>query len=378
MFRKLLSHLSSSPSLVARLGDYAKQLKHEARLRRVGVYMLVGTLLLHIFVAAFPPRPHTTAHESNLVYGGVSSREDLLQRYQQDQASLQKILHKLGLTPQDISATNLHQDFHQQNPYRYRFARLPLPSTQDGHLKLAYDTNRYIFASPLDTALSSEPALVGNTLSLGSFAILLRSGDIVVEKSPESSAPLTPAGINLSIDVVNNTRENVTSVKSGDHLTYNIIAKNTTNSNLSFTPTVYLHDILPYGDIINTDKGTIDAKKTTITWEPTSLKPDQSIEHFFTARIHPTISASARSQANPYAHDCVITTQLATSNLPVHCPLAKNFELFLSHLPSISPAITLPAMGGLFMIALLLYKRTRQHEEELRLIRHNINKGSFL
>lgn len=378
MFRKLLLHLSSSPSLVARLGDYAKQLKHEARLRRVGVYMLIGTALLHLFVATFPPKPHTTAHESNLIYGGITSREDLLQRYQQNQASLQKILHKLGLSPHDISVTSLHQHFHWQEPYRYRFARLPLPSAQGGHLKLTYDTDRHIFASPLDTTLNNEPALVGNSSSLGAFAILLRSGDIVVEKSPDSSTHLTPPGINLSINVVNNTEENSPLVKPGNHLTYNIIAKNTTSSTLSFTPIVYLHDILPYGDIINTDTGTTDDKKTTITWAATPLEPNQTLEHFFTVRIHPTISASARNQANPYAHDCTITTQLATSNLPVQCPPTKNFELLLSYLPSVSPNITLLITSSLLAITLLLYKRTRQHEEELRLVRHNINKGSFL
>lgn len=378
MFRKLLSHLSSSPSLIAQLGDYAKQLKHEASLRRVGVYLMIGTLLLHLFVAAFPPKPHTTAHESNLIYGGITSQDDLLQRYQQDQASLQKILHEIGISPQDISATNLDKHFHQQEPYRYRFARLPLPSQQDDHLALTYETDRHIFATPIDPTLKSEPALVGNSSTLGSFAVLLQSGDIVVEKAPKASTPLTPRGISLSINVVNNTNEQTTPVRAGDHLTYNIVAKNTTASPISFTPTIYLHDILPYGDIINTDKGTIDDKKTTIAWEPVTLAPEQSIEHFFTVRTHPTISASALSQTNPYAHDCTITTQLAHSSLAVQCPLKKDFELFLAHLPFVSPFMLIFIVASLSIISLLLYKRTRQHEEELRLIRHNINKGAFL
>ena len=92
MFRKLVGNLSFSPSLVGRLSNYAKSLKKQKKMRLIAVYMSILALFLQMFGIILSKNNNILTHESNILYGGVMSKEDFIRRYKQNDLSIRALL----------------------------------------------------------------------------------------------------------------------------------------------------------------------------------------------------------------------------------------------------------------------------------------------
>lgn len=107
MFRKIVSNLAFSPALVGQLGFYAKRLRKEEATRRIGLIFTVLALVVQSFAVFSPPQSANAANGDNVIYSGVSSKQDMLATYDRGvdsagRADLQQIYTHFGISRQDI------------------------------------------------------------------------------------------------------------------------------------------------------------------------------------------------------------------------------------------------------------------------------------
>src|SRR5688572_25460922 len=81
MFRKLVSNLPFSPALVGQLGFYARRLRKEQVTRKLGLIFTVMALIMQSFAVFSPPEQALASSESDIIKGGVSSIQDILNVY---------------------------------------------------------------------------------------------------------------------------------------------------------------------------------------------------------------------------------------------------------------------------------------------------------
>ena len=81
MFRKLVSNLAFSPALVGQLGFYAKRLRKEESVRRLGLIFIAFALVVQFFAVFQAPEPATAADATDMVYNSVWSKQALLNTY---------------------------------------------------------------------------------------------------------------------------------------------------------------------------------------------------------------------------------------------------------------------------------------------------------
>lgn len=108
MFRKIVSNLAFSPALVGQLGFYAKRLRKEEATRRIGLIFTVLALVVQSFAVFSPPEAANAANGDNVIYSGISSKEDLLSIYDRgvDSAGrndIRQIYTHFGVSRQDIA-----------------------------------------------------------------------------------------------------------------------------------------------------------------------------------------------------------------------------------------------------------------------------------
>lgn len=106
MFKKLVSQLSLSPSAVSQLTFYGRRLSREAVSRQASAVAAILLIILQSAVILFPPAPTNAASPADVIHGGVVSRDDLLNRYDES-PELQALYGALGLSRADLAQTRL-------------------------------------------------------------------------------------------------------------------------------------------------------------------------------------------------------------------------------------------------------------------------------
>jgi uncharacterized repeat protein (TIGR01451 family) len=104
MFRKLVSGLPFSPALVGSLGFYARRLKKEEATRRLGLIFTALALIVQSFAVFSPPDPANAASANDMIYGGVSSRSDILNAYDHN-TKFRNVMKYAGITRAELART---------------------------------------------------------------------------------------------------------------------------------------------------------------------------------------------------------------------------------------------------------------------------------
>ena len=81
MFKKLVTNLPFSPGLATQVSFYAKRLRQEEFIRRLGLIFVGLALTAQSFMIVSPPESAIAVGPNNIVYSGVASKDDLLQKY---------------------------------------------------------------------------------------------------------------------------------------------------------------------------------------------------------------------------------------------------------------------------------------------------------
>lgn len=107
MFGRIVSNLPFSPALIGQLSLYARRLRGEEVMRRLGLLFTALAIIVQTFVLLNPPEAHAAASSANLVFEGASNKEDFLRAYDAniDRAGhkdIQQIFTYFGITRDDL------------------------------------------------------------------------------------------------------------------------------------------------------------------------------------------------------------------------------------------------------------------------------------
>jgi subtilisin family serine protease len=104
MFKRIVSQLSLSPSVAQNLNFYARRLKQESVTRTFSAIAAVLLVGLQFTVITAPPTASNAASPNDVIYGGITSKADLLAKYDST-PSLQALYTYFGISRADLDAT---------------------------------------------------------------------------------------------------------------------------------------------------------------------------------------------------------------------------------------------------------------------------------
>lgn len=391
MFRKLISNLSYSPSLIGEVAKLATRLKHEEKLRRIGLIALLIALICNLLALVNPPESSNTASGYDFLYGGVHSKSALLEAYSSNDAHFRDVVSTLGITKSELE-TSTPQTISTTHSKLYLVSRKPLGAPHNTHFVTSYKPqNRAesdLYLSPLRTldttklslaSGSKHQAFTGQSAKAGRFAVLAASGAIAVEKSTTRTTFAEQSPLRLTQTAFNDTRRqpaHSTLAHASDRITYSLDAQNLTDEVHAVAFSLQVDDILEYADIVDARGGSLNLQEKTLRWPSQTVEPGNTSSQQFVVRLKTHLPATAHGTSNPHSYDCLITNTFGTTTqVALACPPAKLAETISAELPHLSVTVGIGASVATFLLALYLYLRTVQQKEEIRLIRRDVNEG---
>jgi len=101
MVNKILANLSFSSSSAEQLNFYIKRLRREESVRKLGVFMLVMSMLVQLF-AMNVPAEKSLAYSDNDILSGIRTKQDILKAWDRPGSDISKIYGKFGVKRDDI------------------------------------------------------------------------------------------------------------------------------------------------------------------------------------------------------------------------------------------------------------------------------------
>jgi fimbrial isopeptide formation D2 family protein len=232
MFRKIVSNLAFSPALVGQLSFYAKRLRKEETTRRVGLIFTALALVVQAFAVFSPPESANAANGNNVIYGGVSSKSDLLSVYDRNKDSaghtdIQQIYSQFGITRQDIvnakegsfNSRDFNLSIMSVGRSNYTWQRTPYAIS--GTSTTVYGGNVYKFDTTEWSKKNGSPykAVIGKRAVDGKwFAIMYACGNPAYTELPPPPPQPSAACTNLIVTPLSRTKfsfKGSASVKNG-------------------------------------------------------------------------------------------------------------------------------------------------------------------
>jgi fimbrial isopeptide formation D2 family protein len=206
--------------------------------------------------------------------------------------------------------------------------------------------------------------------------------DQVVTVPVACSTP--PAKISFSKTALNTTQGNVdatkTTARENDRITFTLTAKNSggTAKEITFEDTI--GDALEYAKLIENGGGTYNENTRKLSWPKVNLQPGETQVRTFTMQILDAIPATPKGVSDPSSYDCRIENTFYTASviIPVNCTTPpKVIENIVTELPQTGPGENMLFAGILLAVVVFFYYRSKQLNTEVRLIRRDINGGTF-
>jgi uncharacterized repeat protein (TIGR01451 family) len=140
MFKKLLSNLPFNPSLIGQVSFYAHRLHKEERLRKIGIIMVILSVLIQMFAVISPPEPTLAESNNDIVRGGFTSRDQALWYCAANTGNFKTILQHYGVScdllakasTRTVRSTDYNKKLHSMGRISYgqRIARTNKPTNE--------------------------------------------------------------------------------------------------------------------------------------------------------------------------------------------------------------------------------------------------------
>lgn len=202
MFKKIVSHLPFSPTLVGQLGFYAKRLSKEQASRRVGLILTALALVVQYFAVFVPPESANAANPRDMVQGGVWSSAQVMSVYDTNHNNIKDLFNTIGITRAELqAASNNYQKVPVRNEPQYMWSMLPNFSAAQGEKSYTTPTtgggSRTYYFVPSRVwgdfgGYNWYGAYVGHSAKIGWFAIDVNCGNLVTQIVPPP--PTCPPG----------------------------------------------------------------------------------------------------------------------------------------------------------------------------------------
>lgn len=102
MINKLFANISFNPSLVEQIGFYGRRLKREESIRRLGLVMIVLSMVVQVFAINFSAE-RSLAYSDNHIINGVRTKGDILRAWDAPRSDVAAIYGKFGVSRKDIA-----------------------------------------------------------------------------------------------------------------------------------------------------------------------------------------------------------------------------------------------------------------------------------
>lgn len=197
MFRKLVSHLPFSPSLINELGFYAKRLSKEEATRRLGLIFTALALIVQSLVVFSPPESANAADPSDMVRGGVWSGSQMMSHYDANTNDIKQLFDAVGITRAELSQATQNLQTLSSRDGNYSWGMTPNFSSAQGEgtyaVKSAGGGMRHFYYRPHQLwGNFTYSAYVGHSEKFGWFAIMRNCGNLITKRIPP--VPTCPPG----------------------------------------------------------------------------------------------------------------------------------------------------------------------------------------
>lgn len=211
MFKDRVSQLSLSPSSTTQLAHYARAVRKERSARALAVLAILGVLVLQVAILTAPPTPANGASLNDLIYGGAINKQDLIVAYDSS-SSLQALYGYFGISRPQLDDSQPSTLGHA-NRFNYVVGRLAYfandtPVTVGSATYFARKFSA-IYPQPQPVSAASAKILLLPPSPRGPMAVLLASGDLMVNKIP-AQQPVPPATATNTSDLNDNNTPSVT------------------------------------------------------------------------------------------------------------------------------------------------------------------------
>jgi uncharacterized repeat protein (TIGR01451 family) len=440
MFNKLLSNLPFNPSLINQVGFYAQRLKQEASIRRLGLILVVLTMCLQLFAVLSPSQPSLAASTNDLLYGGVTSKQQLVDACNKNIQGYQKILAHFAISCANVQnnsqVTTLHSDWIKDGQPSYSMGRIPQGSvnsrtgkaTNEVPVQIGTVTFYMRLLSSWDARVpSTYTALsVGNAFGVQYF-LLFSCGNVVQwgKPTPPPAPKPTPipkpipvpkptptpkpipkpkpkpcpaakdandvaACITITKQAANITQNvanaNNTTAKPGDVIKYSLLTKNVgTVDYKNYVVKDDFTDILDYADLVSLGGAT--TQNGTLEWSPTTIGAGKTVTKTVTIKVKDPVPKTPEPCNPAVVHPCPITGSFdltmtnkygTTINVKVQPPVVKVVEVTTTKtLVNTGPGTSLIIGFSITAIVGYYFARTRLMAKELDYVRSDYTSGGF-
>lgn len=415
MFRKIVANLSFSPALIGQLSFYAKRLRKEEVTRRLGLVFVVLALVVQSLVVFQPPESANASNPADMVDGGLGlgsnrSYDNFIRPYDANTKFLKDSMNRFGITRDEI--LNAKFSSFTTTPSRLTWGHVPRPGSSSVVVKnSAGQDATTLHGRPITIANGTGARIwgwIGNSQSMGWFAIMQSCGNLVTEGLPPPlppppappappapptpvrpappvlpSPPVLPAKIEFSKTTKNISQGNIDAQKQvangNDRVSFTITAKNTGGKAAIVELKDSLDDILEYSTLVDDGGGTYDAQTKILSWPNVSLAPGQTVSRTFAVSLLSTTPVTPQGQSEPSSYNCVMENVFgnASVSVPVSCAPPKVVEQIVTELPRTGPAENVIFGSIILAVVSFFYFRSRQLGKEVRLIRRDINTGTI-
>ncbi len=402
MSEKIVTDALHSPSLVGELKDYHKNLVNTVAKRGLLVLLSALFLLLQYVGVIFPAHSaNSTSTESDAIYGGVDSKQEMLIRYDSKDSTFRSSSDALSITRDELaktSETSLRNWLASNQSLVVAWSRSPVyrldseplqSNTRSSFLALANQNSFKYYGHSVDgqsLGQSNKKVLAGYSSRSGHFAILKDSGNLITTSSEADTCYKKPddpvSYVNCTNSNTFKSRTTVTNIsynndaryiknRVGDRLQYDIALKNSSSKPIHLTPEIYIGDILEYAELTNVDQARFDGQLDMIEWPQTTIEPGQEKTFSFIAQLLNPVPINPKGSTNATSYDCYMSSFFGgITNVKVYCPTPKTMERMLSA----PPVNSLIALSWIILIVnILLYIKinivSKEHGHILRAVR---------
>lgn len=197
MFKKIVSHLPFSPTLVGQLGFYAKRLSKEQASRRIGLVLTALALVVQSFASFAPPESANAANSTNMINGGVWSQAQMMSAYDGNHNNYKDLLNAVGITRAELLAATKNWQQPRSTDGNYSWGMLKSFSAAQGAGTYTVPatgggTRTFHYAPHQLWGNYKYGAYVGHSAKIGWFAIMRNCGNLITHVIPP--APKCPTG----------------------------------------------------------------------------------------------------------------------------------------------------------------------------------------
>lgn len=193
-----------------------------------------------------------------------------------------------------------------------------------------------------------------------------------------------PAKIEFSKTAINVSQGKIdasqTTAKEKDRITFTLTAKNSGGTAKDVVFEDNIGDALEYAKLVDNGGGTYNETTRVLSWPTVNLKPGETQVRTFSIQILDAIPATPKGISDPSSYDCKIENAFYDADIiiPVVCTTPpKVIENVVSELPQTGPRENIIFAGIVFAVVVFFYLRSKQLGKEVRLIRRDVNGGTF-